>query len=389
MRFICQDAKLSENESVSGNDVARGDKKTEKPGSKILTGARGGASGHRPKITINDVARLANVSKKTVSRVINESPLVRQETREKVKAIIAEHGYAPDPQARALAFRRSFLVGMIYDNPSPQYVVNMQRGILDVLADTSFQLVLHPCERSDENFKQKIYTFVSQQKPLGVILPPSVSEDDALAEMLEELGCDYVRIASVELDKPSRMVRTHDWEGAAQAARHLASLGHEKIAHIHGLSTFRSAHERMAGFKAGLKEHGLSLPKKWTVEGAYTFDSGVQCAEKLIYSDARPTAIFTGNDEMAVGAYQAVRKAGLRVPDDISIVGFDDTPMASRVWPPMTTVRLPIREMGRAAASLLLKEPIEKASAELISFTPEIVVRDSAAAPGKGTAKAG
>jgi LacI family transcriptional regulator len=383
LRFKRLGATVSAGESVSGNDVASKDKKTAKSAGKPPVETRGGTPNHRAKITINDVARLANVSKKTVSRVINESPLVRQETREKVKAIIAEHGYAPDPQARALAFRRSFLVGMIYDNPSPQYVVNMQRGILDVLADTSFQLVLHPCERSEENFRQKIHTFVSQQKPLGVILPPSVSEDDALAEMLEELGCDYVRIASVELDKPSRMVRTHDAEGAAQAARHLASLGHEKIAHIHGLSTFRSAHERLAGFKAGLKEHGLTLQKKWTVEGAYTFDSGVQCAEKLIYSDARPTAIFTGNDEMAVGAYQAVRKAGLQVPEDISIVGFDDTPMASRVWPPMTTVRLPIREMGRAAASLLLMEPVEKAAAELVSFTPEIVVRDSAAPPKK------
>jgi LacI family transcriptional regulator len=343
----------------------------------------GALLGRRAKITINDVARLANVSKKTVSRVINESPLVRQETRDKVKAIISEHGYAPDPQARALAFRRSFLVGMIYDNPSPQYIVNMQRGILDVLEETSFQLVLHPCDRGDETFRKKIHDFVSQQKPFGVILPPSVSEDDELAAMLVSLGCDYVRIASVDLDNASRMVRTHDAEGAAQAARHLASLGHRDIAHIHGPKSFRSAHERLAGFKKGLEEHGLSLQKKLTVEGAYTFDSGVICAEKLIYSDQRPTAIFTGNDEMAVGAYQAVRKAGLSVPDDISIVGFDDTPMASRVWPTMTTVRLPIREMGRAAAALLLREPMEKDAAGPVSFTPEIVVRDSSAPPRK------
>lgn len=351
--------------------------------SKKGQGAGAETAAGRPNITINDVARLANVSKKTVSRVINESPLVREETREKVKAIIKEHGYAPDPQARALAFGRSFLVGMVYDNPSPQYVVNMQRGILDVLEETSFQLVLHPCERSNKNFRDRIYNFVSQQKPLGVIMPPSVSEDDELAQRLVELGCDYVRIASVDLDIPSRMVRTHDAEGAAQAARHLAGLGHKQIAHIHGPSSFRSAHERLSGFKRALKEQGLSLSKALTIEGAYTFDSGVACAEKLIYGDNRPTAIFTGNDEMAVGAYQAVRKAGLRVPDDISIVGFDDTPMASRVWPPMTTVRLPIREMGRAAAKLLLKEPMEKSAAEPVSFTPEIVVRESSAPPRK------
>ncbi len=377
MRFAPRQAKKRDGDSKAGIILARG-------AGRKGQGTGGDTAAARPNVTINDIARLANVSKKTVSRVINESPLVRDETREKVKAIIKEYGYAPDPQARALAFGRSFLVGMIYDNPSPQYVVNMQRGILDVLEETSFQLVLHPCERSNENFRDRIYNFVSQQKPLGVILPPSVSEDDALAEMLSGLGCDYVRIASVDLDIPSRMVRTHDAEGAAQAARHLASLGHKKIAHIHGPSTFRSAHERLSGFKKGLKEQGLSLSKAMTVEGAYTFDSGVAGAEKLIYGDNRPTAIFTGNDEMAVGAYQAVRKAGLRVPDDISIVGFDDTPMAARVWPPMTTVRLPIREMGRAAAKLLLKEPLEQEGEGPVSFTPEIVVRESSGPPPKG-----
>ena len=108
----------------------------------------------KAKVTINDIARLANVSKKTVSRVINDSPLVRDETRQKVKLIISEHGFAPDPQARALAFRRSFLIALIYDNPSPQYVVNMQRGILDTLEGTSFQLIVRPCDRSDPSFSR-------------------------------------------------------------------------------------------------------------------------------------------------------------------------------------------------------------------------------------------
>lgn len=339
---------------------------------------------NRPKITINDIARLANVSKKTVSRVINDSPLVREETREKVKAIIKKHGYTPDPQARALAFRRSFLVGMVYDNPSPQYVVNMQRGILDALDDTSFQLVLRPCDRADPNIHNIIRNFAVQQRPFGVILTPSVSEDDDIAAMLRELDCNYVRIASVELDAPARMVRTHDSEGAAQAARHIASLGHERIAHIHGPKTFRSAHERLAGFRQGLSEFGVKLDPKLTIEGAYTFDSGLACAERLFHARNRPTAVFTGNDEMAVGAYQAARQAGLRVPEDISIVGFDDTPMASRVWPPMTTVRLPIREMGKAAAGLLIEQAAGEADVERIAFAPEIVVRQSTAAPKAG-----
>lgn len=333
------------------------------------------------RITINDIARMANVSKKTVSRIINNSPLVREETRARVKAIIAETGFTPDPQARALAFRRSFLIGMVYDNPSPQYVVNMQRGILDALDGTDYQLVLQPVDRADLTYRDRVRRFVEQHRPTGLIMPPSVSEDGELAELLMTLGCDYVRIASVELDQPARMVRTHDAEGAAQAARHLAGLGHKRIAHIHGPRSFRSAHERLFGFRDGLTEFGLELAAELTVEAGYTYDSGVQAADQLLARAKRPTAIFAGNDEMAIGIYTSARKAGLRVPDDLSIVGFDDTPMAARMWPPMTTVRLPIRDMGREAAESLLHAVLGQGNRRRKSFTPEIVVRGSTGIP--------
>ncbi len=333
------------------------------------------------RATINDIARIAKVSKKTVSRVINESPLVKPRTRHLVKAIIAELGFTPDPQARALALRRSFLIGLVYDNPSPQYVVNMQRGILDGLEATDFQLVLRPVNRSDSDLSDRLKQFILQHKPFGLILPPSVSEDEALIAMLREHEVDYVRIASVDFDLPSRMIRTHDAEGAAQAARHLCSLGHTDIAHIQGPGTFRSAHERRSGFSRGLEEAGRKLPAEMVAEAGYTFDSGLQAMERLIYAKRRPTAVFAGNDEMATGAYVAVRKAGLRIPEDISIVGFDDTPIAGRLWPAMTTVRLPIREMGRAAARLLLDQAAGNAPSETISFSPEIVVRESTAPP--------
>jgi LacI family transcriptional regulator len=338
----------------------------------------------KTKVTINDIARLANVSKKTVSRVINDSPLVREQTREKVQLVISEHGFAPDPQARALAFRRSFLIALIYDNPSPQYVVNMQRGILDTLEGTSFQLIVRPCDRADPRFHVSMRSFVEQQKLFGAILPPSVSEDQELADILTAAGCPYVRIASVLLDKTHSMIQTHDAEGAAAAARHIATLGHERIAHIRGPLSFRSSHERLRGFTEGLAEFGLTLDPKLVLEGGYTFESGVACAQQLLERppSARPTAVFAGNDEMAVGVYQAARRAGFGVPEDLSIVGFDDTPMASRIWPPLTTVRLPIREMGKAAAALLVHERAEKPN--LVAFKPEIVVRQSTAPLPRG-----
>jgi LacI family transcriptional regulator len=340
----------------------------------------------RGRPTINDVARVANVSKKTVSRIINASPSVNEKTREKVKAVIAQLGFVPDPQARALAMRKSFLIGMVYDNPSPQYVVNMQRGILDALEGTDFQLVLHPCDRSKPDHVARVQNFIQHHKPYGLILPPSVSEDEPLALALKEADVSYVRIASVSLDVPSRMIRTLDADGGAEAGRHLAALGHTQIGHIHGPLTFRSTHERRAGFEGALAEAGLKLDPDLAVSGFYTFEGGVAAAEHLLSKSPRPAAIFAGNDEMATGAYVAVRKAGLRIPEDVSIIGFDDTPIAGRLWPALTTVRLPIREMGQAAATLLIQTANGIDVKHLISFSPEIIVRDSTTSPAVTTA---
>lgn len=334
------------------------------------------------RVTINDIARISNVSKKTVSRIINKSPMVSAETRKRVEAVIAQYGFQPDPRARALAFRKSFLIGLAYDNPSPQYVVNMQRGILDVLMTTDYQLVLQPVDRTVPGYRDEVCKFFERHRPSGIIMPPSVSEDEELAERLRDLGCDYVRIAAMELDEPYRMIRTQDAEGAAQAARHLATLGHKRIAHIHGPRSFRSAHERLYGFRNGLAEFGLELSAELTQEAGYTFETGVQAADNLLSKSNRPTAIFAGNDEMAIGIYTSARKAGLRVPEDLSIVGFDDTPMASRIWPQMTTVKLPIREMGREAARRLLDQLGGHSTRLTKEFIPEIVVRRSTAPPG-------
>ncbi|MET0327922.1 MAG: LacI family DNA-binding transcriptional regulator, partial [Luteimonas sp.] len=203
------------------------------PASKKSTQAGTGFDLKRPA-TINDIARLAGVSKKTVSRIINHSPLVRQDTREKVEALMQEVGYVPDPLARGLAFRRSFLIGMVYDNPTAQFIVNMQYGALDTLRNSGFELVVHPCDSRSPNYIDGVRRFVQQQKLHGVMLVPRVSEDQALAEMLGEIGVRYVRIAAVSMDAPERMVVTHDHDGAVEVADYLQSLGHRDIAMITG-----------------------------------------------------------------------------------------------------------------------------------------------------------
>jgi len=340
-------------------------------------------NGKSGKLTISDVAKMAGVSKKTVSRVINHSGLVKEATREKILRIVEQHGYQPDPQARALALRRSSLIALISDQPNPQYIVDIQSGILDGLAGTAYQLVIRPCDRRSPTLHDDICEIIQHQKFFGVILTPSISEDDELIGRLRQIECAYVRIAAVSLDLPTNMVETHDYVGAAEAARHIASLGHRRIAHIRGPDIFLSAKERLRGFRVGLAEYGLKLDDAYLLTGGYTFDSGMECGERLLSLPEPPTAVFAGNDEMAVGVYQALRRAGLRAPDDLSIVGFDDAPIATRIWPTLTTVRLPIVHMGRTAAQLLVsnQDRLAMEPPTATSVMPSLIVRGSTAPP--------
>ena len=331
--------------------------------------------------TINDIARLAGVSKKTVSRIINNSPLVRKDTREKVETLMREVGYVPDPLARGLAFRRSFLIGMVYDNPTAQYIVDMQYGALDALRESGFELVVHPCDTRSPGYIDGVRRFVQQQKLHGVMLIPRASEDQNLADMLAEMGCRYTRIVPVGFeDTDGRMIVTHDRDGAAEAADYLLSLGHRDIALITGPSAYRSAHERTAGFIDALQRRGIELPPARIIEAGYPFDSGVAAAEKLLLGKQRPTAIFTGNDEMAAGVYKVAMRAGINVPRELSVVGYDDSPLASRLWPSLTSVRRNTRDTGRTAAAMLI-QPEGQAALQIASVRPHLIVRDSCQPP--------
>jgi LacI family transcriptional regulator len=199
--------------------------------------------------------------------------------------------------------------------------------------------------------------------------------------MLEEIGCRYVRIASVSMDEPARMVVTHDRNGAAEVAEYLLSLGHADIALITGPRAYRSAIERTDGFLEVLQRRGIELPKARIVEAGYTFESGVAAAEQLLAGKKRPTAIFTGNDEMAAGVYKVAMRAGIHIPRELSIVGFDDSPLASRLWPALTSVRRNTRDTGRLAAAILLQPEGGAGVLAEASIRPHLIIRDSTQSP--------
>lgn len=332
--------------------------------------------------TINDVARIAGVSKKTVSRVINRSPLLNDDTRRRVEDVIGELGYIPNPQARALALRRNFLIGLVHDNPNAQMVMNVQQGILEALHGTEFELVVRPVDRGSATMLVDLRHFLERQRLFGLVLLPPISENDTIAKLCTEIGCRYVRMGSAPLDDNDHMVASNDCEAVCAATEYLIEQGHRRIGLVAGPHGFRSARERRLGFEEALAKAGIALPRSMIADGTYTFESGLTAAERLLDLMPRPTAIFACNDEMAAGVMHAARQRGLDIPKDLSIVGFDDTPVAAHVWPPLTTVRWPIASMARSAALKLTagldgEEIVEEPSL----FLSTLIRRASVAAP--------
>lgn len=334
--------------------------------------------------TINDVASISGVSKKTVSRIINNSENVKSETRALVSEIIKKLGFKPNPQARALAFRRSFLIGMIYDNPNAQYVVNMQLGVLDALRGTGNELVVHPCDRNAPNLVSEIEDFILMQRLSGIIILPPIAEDRQLLALLDRLDVPYIRISArdgAKYDPPinSNQIVSVDKIGCEMAAIHLAQIGHKRIGFIRGNQIYPSAHERRAGFLAGLAKYSIEIDSEIDIAGDYSFESGYEAANIILSNKNRPSAIIACNDEMAAGVYKAAYEHGLKIPDDLSVVGFDDSPLAPRLTPALTTVRLPTRDMAKMAANIVLSPQSDEA--KTILFDSNLILRNSTKAP--------
>ncbi|MEL7446041.1 MAG: LacI family DNA-binding transcriptional regulator [Pseudomonadota bacterium] len=332
------------------------------------------------KPTINDVARLANVSKKTVSRVINNSPMLSEKTRRHVQEIIEDIGFVPSLQARALALSRNFIIAAIHDNPNAQFLVNVQQGILEGTAGGEFGLMVQPVDRNSATVEGDIRAFLERHKPYGVVLLPPISENDAIAAVCEDFGCRYVRMGSVKLDKSEHTVSSNDREAVQGAVKYLIGKGHSRIGLIEGPVGFTSPQERRAGFEQALRDAGIKLDPALVQPGSYTFESGVDAGQKLVDLDDPPSAIFACNDEMAIGAMIAARRSGLLIPEDLSIVGFDDTPLSSHVWPALTTVHWPIVAMARTAARKLIA-PEDRDTAQRWMHRSELIERASVVPP--------
>lgn len=334
--------------------------------------------------TVQDVAREAGVSAMTVSRVVNRGPNVREETRQIVLDAIEKLSYRPNSAARALAVGEATQIGLLHSNPSAAYLSQFLIGALTGARRAGSHLLLEPCEgESDAEQAEATRLFVSVDVR-GVVLPPPLSESVAVRDVLDEAGIPWVAIAMGEHVPGTLNVRMDDFGAARALATHLIDLGHRDIAIIRGHPDHFASAERERGFMAGLVDAGIEPPAATVEQGYFTYRSGIEAAERILSASRLPTAIFAANDDMAAAAVGVAHRRGLHVPDDLSIVGFDDTAIATNIWPELTTIRQPIADMAKVAVELLLArlgrdDPRDRSIDRVMPF--ELVVRESSGKP--------
>jgi len=326
-------------------------------------------------ITIDDVADKAGVSAKTVSRVLNNEPNVRQAKRELVMQASRELGYRPNPAARSLAGARSFLIAHLHDNPVPEYVSAVNTGIYEACRANGYFLMPEPVDPNAADRIDRLQSFLMTSRADGVVLTPPLCDDPDILALLQDTGTPYASLSPSRKPEHTAVMRLDDRLAAMEITHHLITMGHERVAFIAGPAGHNASSGRRQGYRDAMREAGLPVSADWIVEGDYSLRSGLEAARKLIAVSPRPTAIFAANDDMAVGAMTSLMAGGLRIPDDISVAGFDDTRLASVVWPPLTTVRQPIAAMARRAAERLMKPDEDTPLEEVFDF--EVILRQS------------
>jgi len=340
----------------------------------------------RGATTIEDVARAAGVSAMTVSRVINHGNNVRESTRAAVLEAIEQLNYSPNTAARSLAAGAAAHIGLLYANPSAAYLAQFLIGALHAARSAGVHLVIESCESEDADEQAEVTRRFATSDVEGVILPPPLSESQPIMAELDAMGIPVVTVAMGAPQDDSLNVRIDDHAAALEMTRYLLELGHRNIGFIKGHPNHIASHDRHRGFCDALTEAGIDCDKAPCEQGYFSYRSGLTAGERMLARPDAPTAIFASNDDMAAATISVAHRMGLIVPDDISIVGFDDTALATSVWPELTTVKQPISAMAEAALELLIADMRSHPPGARRKFTERVlshamIIRESSGPP--------
>jgi LacI family transcriptional regulator len=343
--------------------------------------ARNDGNGDQSRATIREIARAAGVSIATVSRVINGRPDVSPQTREVVLRVVREHGFSTNRNARALSGGRTGLVGVTLPILEAAYFAVIVSGTAEALYEHDMRIVLCPTLHQHEREVTLLDRLMHGTTDGAILMLPE--ESNAELRALQETGYPFVVVdPRVQLDQGIPAVSASNASGARAVVEHLLSLGHRRIGAILGPADWMATTERLNGYRSALAAAGVLAARDLVVESDFSIESGEAAAAALLDLPERPTAIFGFNDNVAIGALRAAEARGLTVPDDLSVVGFDDSEQSGLVTPALTTVRQPLAEMGRMAVSLLLRLlDHQRVEAMNIELATRLVVRESTAAP--------
>ena len=313
--------------------------------------------------TIYDVAARAGVSIKTVSRVVNREANVSRAMREKVEEAVVALGYRRSLSARALAGSKSTIIAALVDadltiehwksGRGNDYLSRLELGALMECRQAEYHLMVELVDHGSSHLERDMLALLGSIRPAGVLLTPPNSDHALVLDILDAAGVTYARISPEKDLARGVSVRMDERQAAFDMTRHLIELGHRRIAHISGPTTYAASSLRREGYEQALKQAGVPPSPALVVEGDFTFTSGIAGIERLL-SGERPTAVFAANDDMALGVLQGAAAAGVSVPRDLSVAGFDDTPSALFSTPPLTTIRQPVAEMAAEATRRLL-----------------------------------
>ncbi|MDC0147603.1 LacI family transcriptional regulator [Alphaproteobacteria bacterium] len=329
-------------------------------------------------LTIQDIAKRAGVSIKTVSRVFNNSPNVRQQKRDLVLGVARELGYRPNISARQLASKRSFVLIHFYDNPNMDYLSGIYDGMRQACADYGYYAVAERLTLKNNSYKESLLDYLSRTPVDGVILSPPISDDKTILREIEkrDLPCSLI---SPGVKKRNCINVFIDEKAAGQKmTEFLIDRGHTQLAFISGLDSHTASSQREAGFWSAVDAHGLNRKNMLRIGGDFSMQSGFKAFETLAKTKNKVTGVFAANDEMAIGTIIGALRDGKKVPEDMSVVGFDDSAFARAMWPPITSLAQPIEEMAKLSAQKLIDWIMSKQREQThYEFATEIRVRDS------------
>lgn len=310
-------------------------------------------------ITIFDVAQASGVSYSTVSRVLNGFEFVKADTRSKVLKAAQKLGYVANVQARSLAGGKSNIIGVLVPSLDNGYINAVCQGIDKALATAGYDLMLYTTHRKWGKEAQYAHAIAGGLTDGLLLMVPLIASENLEAtylDIIQKQNFPYVLIDQTDPAHRSTVVDSDNWQGAFDATQYLIDLGHKRIGFTTGIMAINAAKQRLAGYKEALQANGTALDKTLIVEAGFSAELGYKAAEALLDLKHRPTAIFASNDLSAFGVMDAIRNKGLKIPEDISVIGFDDIPQASITYPKLSTVRQPLEQMGRVAVELLLTQ---------------------------------